>query len=47
MSWPACLPKVATVIAGETSAAHIRSNVSAVGWVLTDGDMAEVDRITL
>jgi aryl-alcohol dehydrogenase-like predicted oxidoreductase len=47
MSWLACLPKVATVIAGATSAAQVQSNASAVGWVLTDADMAEVDRITL
>jgi aryl-alcohol dehydrogenase-like predicted oxidoreductase len=47
MSWLACLPKVATVIAGATSAAQVQSNAGAVGWVLTDADMAEVDRITL
>jgi aryl-alcohol dehydrogenase-like predicted oxidoreductase len=47
MSWLACLPKVATVIAGATSAAQVKSNASAVGWVLTDADLAEVDRITL
>jgi aryl-alcohol dehydrogenase-like predicted oxidoreductase len=47
MSWLACLPKVATVIAGATSAAQLNANASAAGWVLTDADMAEVDRITL
>jgi aryl-alcohol dehydrogenase-like predicted oxidoreductase len=47
MSWLACLPKVATVIAGATSAAQVKSNATAAGWVLTDADMAEVDRITL
>jgi aryl-alcohol dehydrogenase-like predicted oxidoreductase len=47
MSWLACLPKVATVIAGATSAAQVNANASATGWVLTDADMAEVDRITL
>jgi aryl-alcohol dehydrogenase-like predicted oxidoreductase len=47
MSWLACLPKVATVIAGATSAAQVKANASAAGWVLTDADMAEVDRITL
>jgi hypothetical protein len=38
---------MATVIAGATSAAHVQSNASAVGWVLADADMAEIDRITL
>jgi hypothetical protein len=38
---------VAPVIAAVTSTAHVRSNASAVGWVLTDADMAEIDRITL
>jgi aryl-alcohol dehydrogenase-like predicted oxidoreductase len=47
MSWLACLPKVATVIAGATSPAQVRTNADAAGWVLTDADMAEVDRITL
>jgi aryl-alcohol dehydrogenase-like predicted oxidoreductase len=47
MSWRACLQKVATVIAGATSAAQVKANASAAGWVLTDADMADVDRITL
>jgi aryl-alcohol dehydrogenase-like predicted oxidoreductase len=47
MSWLAGLPKLASVIAGPTSAAQVRSNAGAVGWVLTGGDRAEVDRITL
>jgi aryl-alcohol dehydrogenase-like predicted oxidoreductase len=47
MSWLACLPQVATVIAGATSAAQVRANASAAAWVLTEAEMAEVDRITL
>src|SRR5207244_8901882 len=47
MSWLAGLPTLASVIAGATSAAQVRSNAGAVGWVLTGGDRAEVDRITL
>ena len=47
MSWLACLPKVAAVIAGATSAAQVKANAGAAGWVLSDADMAEVDRITL
>jgi aryl-alcohol dehydrogenase-like predicted oxidoreductase len=47
MSWLACLQKVATVIAGATSAAQVKANASAAGWVLTDAGMADVDRITL
>ncbi|MCU1683942.1 MAG: hypothetical protein JWQ81_4681 [Amycolatopsis sp.] len=47
MSWLACLPKVATVIAGATSSTPVKANASAAGWVLTDAEMAEADRITL
>jgi aryl-alcohol dehydrogenase-like predicted oxidoreductase len=47
MSWLARLPKVATVMAGATSAAQVKANASAADWVLTAADVAEVDRITL
>jgi aryl-alcohol dehydrogenase-like predicted oxidoreductase len=47
MSWLAGLPRMASVIAGATSAAQVRANASAAGWVLTADDRAEVDRITL
>jgi len=43
MSWLACLPHMASVIAGATSPEQVRSNVAAAGWRLTDAEMAEVD----
>jgi aryl-alcohol dehydrogenase-like predicted oxidoreductase len=46
MSWLTCLPHMASVIAGATSVEQVRSNVAAAGWVLTDDEMAEVDRLS-
>lgn len=46
MSWLAGLPRLASVIAGATSADQVRANAAAAGWVLTADDRAEVDRIT-
>ena len=43
MSWLACLPHMASVIAGATSPAQVRSNAAAAGWKLTTDEMAEVD----
>ena len=36
---------VASVIAGATSPEQVRANAGAVGWVLTDRDMTEIDTI--
>jgi aryl-alcohol dehydrogenase-like predicted oxidoreductase len=47
LSWLAGLPRMSSVIAGATSATQVRTNVRAVNWVLTDDDLAEIDRITL
>lgn len=47
MSWLAGLPKLASVIAGATSAEQVRANAAAVGWMLTADDRAEIDRLTL
>jgi aryl-alcohol dehydrogenase-like predicted oxidoreductase len=46
MSWLAGLPRLASVIAGATSAGQVRANAAAASWALTAEDRAEVDRIT-
>jgi aryl-alcohol dehydrogenase-like predicted oxidoreductase len=46
MSWLAWMPRMGSVIAGATSPEQIRANATAVGWVLTADERAEVDRIT-
>ena len=43
MSWLACLPRMASVIAGATSAEQVRTNAGAASWQLSDEEMAEVD----
>ena len=43
MSWLACLPNMASVIAGATSPDQVRANVAAAGWRLSPAEMAEVD----
>ena len=45
-SWMAARPTVASVIAGATKAGQIDANVAAIGWSLTDDEIAEVDTIT-
>jgi aryl-alcohol dehydrogenase-like predicted oxidoreductase len=46
MSWLACLPQMASVIAGATSAEQVRANAAAVSWQLTDAEMTEVDALS-
>ncbi|MET0903587.1 MAG: aldo/keto reductase [Acidimicrobiales bacterium] len=46
MSWLACLPHMASVIAGATSAEQVRDNAAAAGWQLSDHDMAVVDELS-
>jgi aryl-alcohol dehydrogenase-like predicted oxidoreductase len=46
MSWLACLPHMASVIAGATSAEQVRANANAARWRLTADEMAEVDALT-
>jgi aryl-alcohol dehydrogenase-like predicted oxidoreductase len=46
MSWLACLPHMASVIAGATSAEQVRTNAAAAGWRLSDDEMAEVDALS-
>ncbi|HVE50190.1 MAG TPA: aldo/keto reductase [Casimicrobiaceae bacterium] len=45
-SWLASRQPVSSVIAGATSPDQIDANVAAIGWQLTDDDLAEIDRIT-
>jgi aryl-alcohol dehydrogenase-like predicted oxidoreductase len=44
-SWLLSRPVVASVIAGATSSEQVRSNAAAVGWKLTDAELAEIDSI--
>jgi aryl-alcohol dehydrogenase-like predicted oxidoreductase len=46
MSWLACLPRMASVIAGATSPEQVRTNATAAGWKLTADEMAEVDALS-
>jgi len=46
MSWLAGRPLVASIITGATRPDQLDENVKAVGWKLSPGDIAEVDRIT-
>ena len=43
MSWLACLPRMASVIAGATSAEQVRTNAASASWQLSNEEMAEVD----
>ena len=43
MSWLACLPHMASVIAGATSAEQVRTNAGAASWQLSEEEMAQVD----
>ena len=45
-SWLLQRPKVASVIAGATSAAQVEANVRAGSWALSREDMDEIDRLT-
>jgi aryl-alcohol dehydrogenase-like predicted oxidoreductase len=46
VSWLACLPRMASVIAGATSPEQVRANVAAAGWPLSAEEMAEVDELS-
>lgn len=45
LSWLAARPQVASVIAGATSPEQVRANAAAVNWVLTQEELAEIDRL--
>jgi aryl-alcohol dehydrogenase-like predicted oxidoreductase len=44
--WLLAKPCVASVIAGASTPEQLQQNVDAIGWQLTDAEVAEVDRIT-
>ena len=44
-SWLAQRPMVSSVIAGATRPEQLEQNVAAVDWLLTEEDMAEIDRL--
>ena len=46
LSWLLQRPKVASVIAGATSADQVEANVQAASWALSREDMDEIDRLT-
>jgi aryl-alcohol dehydrogenase-like predicted oxidoreductase len=46
MSWLACNPVVAGVIAGATKPEQVEQNVKAATWKLTPEDLVEIDKIT-
>lgn len=46
MSWLACQPVVAGIIAGATKPAQVEQNASAASWKLTADELAEIAAIT-
>ncbi len=46
MSWLAAKPLTASIISGATKPEQVESNAAAVGWKLTEEEMAEVDGLT-
>ncbi|HLX17326.1 MAG TPA: aldo/keto reductase [Bradyrhizobium sp.] len=45
-SWLAARPQVASVIAGATRVEQVEQNVNAIGWSLSEAEMAEIDGMT-
>ena len=46
MGWFAANPTVSSVIAGATKPEQVEQNVNALSWVLTPGELAEIDSIS-
>ena len=46
MSWLASRPFISGIIAGATKPEQVEQNVAAIGWALSDAELAEIDRIT-
>jgi aryl-alcohol dehydrogenase-like predicted oxidoreductase len=44
-AWLAAQPAMSSIIAGATSPDQVAANVAAVGWHLTDTDLAEIDEL--
>ena len=47
MSWLASQPNISSIIAGTTRPEQVEANAAAVGWELSQPELAEIDRITL
>ena len=47
MSWLASRPFISGIIAGATKPEQVEQNVAAIGWALSDAELAEIDRITV
>lgn len=47
MSWLASRPLVASIIAGATSPEQLEVNARAVNWVMSNDELAEIDKATL
>jgi aryl-alcohol dehydrogenase-like predicted oxidoreductase len=47
MSWLASRPYIPSIVAGATRPEQVEQNIAAVGWALSEADLAEIDRITL
>ncbi len=45
VSWLLAHPRVASVIAGATSAAQVRANAQAAGWTLSETDLEQIDEV--
>jgi aryl-alcohol dehydrogenase-like predicted oxidoreductase len=45
MSWLATRPAMTSIIDGATRPEQVHANVAAVGWKLTEDDLAEIDGI--
>ncbi len=46
-AWLAARPETSSIIAGATRPEQITANVQAIGWELSDDELAEIDGITL
>ncbi|HEX6913063.1 MAG TPA: aldo/keto reductase, partial [Longimicrobium sp.] len=44
-AWLLVRPAVASVIAGATKPAQVHANAAAAAWLLTETDLAEIDRV--
>ncbi len=45
MSWLACKPLTASIITGATRPEQVAANAGAVGWKLSEDEMAAVDKL--
>jgi aryl-alcohol dehydrogenase-like predicted oxidoreductase len=45
-AWLLARPRVASIIAGATTAEQVEQNIAAAAWELSPADLAEIDRLT-